>query len=202
MALTYKKYKNYNQYLSHQSKKLNTLLPTQWGRNFDGRYKNFMKRLNESISFMEGENVLCLGARTGEEVKAFRDLGFKNTKGIDLNPGPNNNYVEKGDFHNLTNKDNEIDTIYTNCLDHSFDLEKIINEINRVMKKDGTLILEFGTSFDNINIEKHLYKSNKYESMLWNSLDDITKEFKLFTVVKKFKNPHCDYHTIILKKNS
>ncbi len=114
---------------------------------------------------MEGENVLCLGARTGEEVKAFRDLGFKNTKGIDLNPGPNNNYVEKGDFHNLTNKDNEIDTIYTNCLDHSFDLEKIINEINRVMKKDGTLILEFGTSFDNINIEKHLYKSNKYENL-------------------------------------
>ena len=88
-----------------------------------------------------GLTVLCLGARIGTEVKAFLDLGAVAT-GIDLNPGPNNPHVVIGDFHQLSAEPHSLDVVYTNSLDHAFDLDRIANEVRRVLKPNGIFIVE------------------------------------------------------------
>jgi hypothetical protein len=50
---------------------------------------------------------------------------FAFSVGIDLNPGPRNGYVLHGDFHNIIFADASIDAVYTNALDHSFDLQEL-----------------------------------------------------------------------------
>ena len=81
--------------------------------------------------------VLCLGARLGGEVRAFRALGALSV-GIDLNPGSNNPLVLEGDFHHIQFADETSDVIFTNVIGHAFDLRLLGNEICRVLKPTGT----------------------------------------------------------------
>ena len=85
--------------------------------------------------------VLCLAARIGTEVKAFLDLGCR-AIGIDLNPGKENPYVVQGDFHDLQYAPQSMDVVYTNSLDHAFDLERIAKEVLKVLKPDGLFLVE------------------------------------------------------------
>ena len=90
--------------------------------------------------------ILCLGARLGSEVEAFISFGHA-AIGIDLNPGPNNPYVMAGDFHALQFADASFDCVYTNSLDHAFELDKIAAEVRRVLRPNGLFLLEavYGT---------------------------------------------------------
>ena len=65
---------------------------------------------------------LCLGARTGQEVVALKELGVENSIGIDIVPHEPN--VIKGDIHDLDFKDETFDFVYTNIIDHSINPKK------------------------------------------------------------------------------
>jgi SAM-dependent methyltransferase len=95
-----------------------------------------------------------LGARLGEEVVAFRELGFPETIGIDLNPGANNPYVTKEDFHKTSFANNSFNTVYTNSLDHSWDLESFAKEVHRILTPGGVLILELNHLMDQKKSER------------------------------------------------
>ena len=84
---------------------------------------------------------MCLAARLGDEVEAFRKLGYF-CYGIDLNNGLNNKYVVYGDFNKLTETTSSVDIINTNSLDHLFDLDDVLNEIDRVLIKDGLFVCD------------------------------------------------------------
>ena len=71
------------------------------------------------------KNILCLASRDGAEVKAFRQLNA-NCIGIDLIYPENSKYVHYGDFHDIPYPDGVFDYVFTNSLDHSFDIQKII----------------------------------------------------------------------------
>jgi SAM-dependent methyltransferase len=133
-----RRYASYADYLEHQAAKLET-------HEFGDYDVDFRRVLRERLSALEidwrGRSVLCLGARIGTEVKAFIDLGATAT-GIDLNPGPDNPHVVIGDFHHLANPPNSLDAVYTNSLDHAFDLAQIAKEVRRVLKPDGIFIVE------------------------------------------------------------
>jgi SAM-dependent methyltransferase len=86
--------------------------------------------------------IVCAGARQGTEVEVLLDLGFKNAYGIDLNPGPNNHLVRVGDFMNMDNEDSLVDMIYTNCLDHAFNLDQLFTEHARVIRPDGYVLYD------------------------------------------------------------
>ena len=104
--------------------------------------------------------MLCLGARLGTEVRALHSLGHF-AVGIDLNPGPKNPYVLPGDFHDLVFADGSVDCIYTNALDHVFELEKVIAEATRVLAPGGIFLAEFEIGFS----EGHTPGS--YEATHW-----------------------------------
>jgi ubiquinone/menaquinone biosynthesis C-methylase UbiE len=99
------------------------------------------RRRFEPVPLAPHSSVLCLAARLGSEVEAFISLGHF-AIGIDLNPGPDNPFVVSGDFHALQFADHSVDCVYTNSLDHAFDIEKITREVRRVLKPGGMFLLE------------------------------------------------------------
>lgn len=133
-------YPSYEDYVELQKQKLSKKVNSIG--EYDRIYRQVLKsRLEESGLDLNGKRALCLAARIGTEVKAFRDVGAF-ALGIDLNPGERNEYVVYGDFHALQFPDASADVVFTNSIDHAFDPQKMIAEARRVLAPDGFFILE------------------------------------------------------------
>ncbi|HLB33029.1 MAG: hypothetical protein A3F67_08190 [Verrucomicrobia bacterium RIFCSPHIGHO2_12_FULL_41_10] len=145
-------YASYEEYLTHQKQKLDEMLKMKGGfSNWDiceYRLKFYARFKHLSGLLPKDAVILCCGARQGTEVEVLHDLGFHHAYGIDLNPGPDNRIVRAGDFMNLQEKSDSVDLLYTNCVDHSFDLEAMMAEHARVLKPDGFLLYDMGTNME------------------------------------------------------
>jgi SAM-dependent methyltransferase len=168
-------YDSYEAYLEHQKAKLET-------HDF-GRYdEEFRTTLRDRLSALEiewpGRSVLCLAARIGTEVKAFLDLGAF-AVGIDLNPGVDNRYVVHGDFHDLQFAPGSIDVVYTNSLDHAFDIDRIAKEVLKVLKPDGVFLVEAVQGRDQGT------NPGFFESFFWKNIEELIRQIEAagFTVV-------------------
>lgn len=160
-------YDSYEAYLEHQKAKLET---HEFGKYDD----EFRTALRERLMALEldwpGRTVLCLAARIGTEVKAFLDLGAF-AIGIDLNPGEENRYVVHGDFHALQYAPGSVDVVYTNSIDHAFDIDRMAKEILKVLKPDGLLIVEAAQGRDQgVN-------PGFFESFFWKNIDELARVF-------------------------
>lgn len=166
-GLTRRQYRDYATYVEHQKTKFSALR----SKSIIGHDQRFHAALTERLAGMEidfhGRSVLCIAARQGSEVRAFIDQGAF-AVGIDLNPGRTNRHVVVGDFHELQYADASLDFVYTNSLDHAFDLDRIIAEVRRVLKKDGMFIVEA-----NISNEEGGASAGPYESTVWGSGDEL-----------------------------
>ena len=107
-------------------------------------YKEKMKYVRRYIDerALSVYKILDIGCGEGVLVEELRDLGFTNTKGIDLNY--NSEHVEQGNALKMKYKDSSFDMVI--CLDlieHlSFeDQDKLLKELRRVLKKTGYLIM-------------------------------------------------------------
>ena len=175
----YRNYSSYEEYVSHQSQKFNEILKMEGG--FDNKIilwyrKTFYKRFRYLPSFLsKSAKILCLGARQGTEVEVLRDIGYKNAIGLDLNPGPENPYVKQGDFMALEYPDSSVDMVYSNCIDHAFDLSNFFQEHARVLKPGGYAIYDIGIS--------GLGLVGPFESVGWESEDSV-----FLLALKYFKN--------------
>ncbi len=143
-------YSNYQEYIEHQKEKWNEMLKSKGG--IDNitiiKYRlKFFRRFSILPSMLDNNAViLCLGARQGTEVEVLRDIGFNNAYGLDLNPGVDNPWVFPGDFMNLKEKNNSIDFVYSNAIDHVFDIDIFLQECARVLKFDGMFLCDCTTS--------------------------------------------------------
>ena len=163
-------YASYEDYVAHQRDKIESL-GTDWLATHDVRYRNLLRARLKSLPLIRpGNRVLCLGARLGTEVKAFIDLGCF-AIGIDLNPGPDNRYVVVGDFHNLQFADSSIDVIFTNSLDHVYDLGRLVQEAHRVLLPGGVVVVEM------IKGAEEGGKPSVYESLHWSQTEDVIDVF-------------------------
>jgi ubiquinone/menaquinone biosynthesis C-methylase UbiE len=140
-------YPDYDTYLDHQSLKLDALR----AKSLAGHDRRFHAALTERLEHgpleLEGKSVLCLAARMGTEVRVFIDRGAF-AVGVDLNPGKDNRWVVAGDFHALQYADDSADLVYTNSLDHVYDLERVVTEVRRVLKPGGIFVVELGMGSD------------------------------------------------------
>ena len=192
MSLHYRKYKDYDGYLRHQPVNLRRRY-AYFQKQFDARCRRIGSRIEAGFVKMTLPKgpILCLGARLGEEVKAFRDLGFS-ALGIDLYPGENNPYVVKGDFHNLQFDNQEFGGIYTNAIDHAFDLPKIASECFRVLRDDGFMFLDISTN-QRLTDRRHVARPQgmSWEAMVRDKIDDVVVVFKHqgFTEVGRSMEP-------------
>lgn len=183
----HKLYSSYDEYVSVQGIKANE--HTEYilsGKQ--KRKRTFRKLFKEYFKYMNQGKVLCLGARDGAEVKVLNGLGFNGSMGVDLHPMGSG--VVKGDWHNLPFADNSFENIYTNSFDHCLYFFKAIEEIKRVLKNKGVFIFETDNryAFDsrinkNISLERFM-QGHKYNSLFWDSINDIENEIKNYGFVK------------------
>lgn len=139
-TISKRRYADYDEYTAHQVDKLDSLGGEAFV-NAEKAVRLFRKRFELIDQLTPHGSVLCLGARRGEEVKAFIELGHF-AIGIDLNPGAAPEFVVVGDFHALNFADDSVDCVYMNCLDHAWDLDKILSEIRRVLKAEGLFVAD------------------------------------------------------------
>ena len=99
-------------------------------------FASAVARGTAGVAGFGGRTVLCLGARLGGEVRAFKSLGAV-AVGIDLEPGRGNMDVVFGDFHDVPFAADSFDYAYSNVLDHIYDLRRFGREVARVVKPGG-----------------------------------------------------------------
>jgi SAM-dependent methyltransferase len=156
-----RRYKSYQDYVSHQASKVDDpAFRRKLEEQEEEQYQGFRRRFALAPEISGKRTVLCLGARLGTEVRAFKDMGFFGI-GVDLNPGGANSHVVRGDFHHLAFPDGSVDVVYTNVLDHAFDLERVMGEVRRVLSADGVALIEVIRGTD------EGYLPQEYESVAW-----------------------------------
>lgn len=135
------------EYREKQAQKLDAKLG--WCRFVDQDcYEKLLIILKRYNVAKPGMAVLCLGARLGGEVRAFREMGCF-AVGIDVNPGEYNTFVLYGDFQHIQYADESVDLVFTNCLDHVRDLAQLLNEVRIVLRPDGLFHIESKVGYAN-----------------------------------------------------
>ena len=141
-------HQDYDDYIRFQKEKTQDPIRIQKWLNdeWEEKYNGFKKLFNRNQEYLEGKSsAICLGSRTGQEVKVLLDLGIE-AIGIDLVPF--HPYTIEGDIHNLTYPNNSFDLIFTNILDHSLYPERFISEIERVSRSSGIIIIHMQLGID------------------------------------------------------
>src|SRR5664280_1039590 len=163
LGLRVRRYGNYGTYLRHQMAKPHSSIDPDHDERFRAALAT---RLRGEPRVTAGLSVLCLGARWGTEVKAFHDLGCC-AVGVDIKPGAGTAIVLQGDFHNLAFPAKSVDIVYTNSLDHAADIERLLAEILRVVKPDGSVHVEAALG------RAQGHPPGTYESFYWESIDAV-----------------------------
>jgi SAM-dependent methyltransferase len=162
-SFTARNYASYQEYLAHQTSGLQHLDLEEYDRVF---IASLTERLRTLDAVSPGTNALCLGARTGAEVRAFLEVGCF-AVGIDINPRAKSPWVLYGDFQALQFASDSVDVIYTNSLDHAFDLKRVMGEARRALKPDGLLIVEMARG------SEEGVDPGDYEAFWWESAEDL-----------------------------
>ena len=174
-GLKQRAYESYEQYLEHQGSKLREKHENIL--DYDKEYEEILKaRYAEFTPGWRGKTVLCLAARLGGEVRAFKSFGAL-AIGLDIEPGTLNPHVLYGDFHNIQFPGNVFDFAFSNAIDHVYELDRFLSEVRRVLKCEGIFVIELCTK-----------APGRYESLdvLRDKTRIIEKIREYFVVVEEF----------------
>ena len=190
-----RRYQSYDEYLNHQKRRPK---PTDddMSLRYPGRVNFFIEEFSTVIDSQKdhAKSVLCLGARDGAEVAAFRHYGML-AVGMDISFQNQNQYVHYGDFHDIPYPDNIFDYVYTNTLNHSLKPERGIEEARRVLKLEvGILIIDLRYGID----ENSLHQG-RHHSVAWKTQDEIISVIEDIGFKQTYsehleKKPFCQYH--------
>lgn len=166
------KFKNYNEYIDLQKvktldiKKRSKWMKEEWETKLN-YFEKIFSNLIRDYSLNNGSDSLCLGARTGQEVKALQKLNMKSV-GIDI--VPNEPLVIFGDIHEIPFENDKFDLIFTNIVDHSLYPNKLISETERVCKPGGIILFHItvGKSTDKFGVTE-ISSSKSVEDLFKNS---------------------------------
>jgi len=168
-----REYLNYESYIEHQSDKLHTHLK-EIIRN-DKRYEQIVLDRYKNLFDFKEKSIICLAARLGGEVRAFKKLNAL-AIGIDIEPGEKNEHVLYGDFHQLKFPDYIFDFAFCNAIDHVLYLDVFLKETNRILKPNGVFFLELA-----------IQRAGKYEVFDTENIIPIKEAIlKYFLINKEF----------------
>ena len=194
-----RQYSSYREYLTIQGSKLADRPGTAAKINdsMSGSLQKTIALIQEQLP-ADG-NVLCLGARLGGEVEGFIQCGYF-AIGIDINPGDRSRHVLLGDFHQLDFLDSSVDIVFTNSLDHAYDLKKLLGEVYRVLKPGGIFM-----TCNKGGVEEPVWrnaKSDGYDCMEWTELTKLCSyiEGQGFTMYYEFKTKGFTPHGRLFRK--
>ncbi len=168
--ITRRRYASYEAYVTHQASKLDRIVD-RLHDTLEEDYQDFVRRFKGCEPLRGANNVLCLGARLGTEVRALHSLGYF-AVGIDLNCGKDNPYVLPGDFHGLVFPSGSVEAVYTNVMDHVFDLDRFMAEVRRVLKPGGVFIVDMVEGYE------EGYTPGDFEAMSWRNKDVLIRRIE------------------------
>ena len=152
----YEDYINFQKIKTSDPEKRDKWLGEEWNTKLED-FKVQIGKISQALD--SKKKVLCVGARTGQEVKAFKDLGVEDAIGIDL--VENLPLVKVGDMNCLDFEDNTFDIVYTNSIEYSNNIKNAISEIERVTKIDGYIFIQCRVGnedkFSEYKIENPIY---------------------------------------------
>lgn len=202
--LHYKGYKTYEEYAEDQVAK--PKLREAYIRLKSGRkHREFLERFAKFTDFLEAKSrILCLGARFGEEVRAFRDLDYQ-AVGLDLF-ADETDLVIKGDWNAMPFGNGLFHCVYTNSIDHCFNLDTEVEEICRVLSPTGFVIIDLNIQHCHAagddRIQEKLASPERYEAMLWNDDNDVIGPFLEAGFSPKMVWLEESWHTYLLERNN
>jgi SAM-dependent methyltransferase len=162
------------------------------------RIKTFEKTFEEAKDVLIKGSLLCLGARTGCEIKAAKNKGYE-AEGIDLYPlDP---IVIKADWHYIPFKDETFDNVYTNSVDHCFDVEKLAKEIHRVLKSNGLFFFQVSKK-QNLEAkdDKQIYMEQSANFLFWENGRALADCFCKYGFYIKTEWDNRKWENVILRK--
>jgi len=191
------KYNNYEEYIDHQKQK--TTDPRRrkkWlGEEWEMKMEGFKEIFNQYPKIIEAaDSAICLGARTGQEVVALREVGVDNPIGIDIVPCEEKGVI-KGDIHDIQFEGDSFDLVYTNIFDHALYPDKFCQEMERVVKSGGHIIM-------NLQIDTHqdTYTVTEIESIEEDVLSHFSSEIEILVNKTIPQNVHAMNWELLLKK--
>jgi len=194
-----REYGSYQEYLAIQGSKLAERPGTAAKINAGMKGGTLKTVTNIREQLPANGNVLCLGARLGGEVEGFLAAGYF-AVGIDINPGERSQYVLTGDFHHLQFPDGSVDIIFTNSLDHVYDMKKLLGEVYRVLKPGGIFM-----TLNKGGVEEPVWRnarSDSYDCMEWTELTKLCAyiEGQGFSMYYEFKTKGFTPHGRLFRK--
>lgn len=139
-------------------------------RTFSIIFSNVQHKLNKG-------SLLCLGARTGEEVEVAKQFGFSPCVGIDLYPLGKD--IIKADWHNMPFDDAFFDNVYTNSIDHCYDVEILALEVKRVLLPEGKFFFQVEKKKAVVDLPnpRDFIQQHKNDFLFWDKGIDIANVF-------------------------
>ena len=139
----------------------------------EAAFKVYLGILKESL--MPGK-VLCMGARTGTEVRVFQKMKFRKSVGVDL--WPLDEKVIKADWEDTPFENNSFQNVFTNSLDHCQNFKTFIKEVRRVLVPNGvfTFITDANYALGKRGIDfEHIISNNinLLNAMFWDRIEDV-----------------------------
>lgn len=195
--LYHKHIKKYKEYVEKQKEKALARPGALLSEN-EKRISQFESVFAEAKEYLDLTDMLCLGARTGCEVKAAENAGFQRAAGIDLYPLGKN--VIQADWNNLPIGNEMFSTVFTNSIDHASDFSALALEIRRVLKEGGRLFFMVMRKQSLVNIDNVF--SRRYDYLFWDSEEDLVQGFEefFFALERTWRNEKW-FHSIMRKEN-
>lgn len=168
--------------------------------------QEYIELLDEFIECVGNGKVLDAGCGPGRDTEYFIENGL-DAVGIDLAEGmiENAKQNKKGEYHlmdirNLEFKDNEFDSVWCNTVIQFFSPEEmpdIISELDRVLKPDSHLFINFKAGEGTFmrekygsEIKQHLVSEDKAKEMLerqgYEIIDQSKSEVNKLTILNLF----------------
>jgi hypothetical protein len=184
---------DYQEYVKIQQKRA----LSKWSaKTFLGQASHFRKLMNDIYVIIgKMKDICCMGIRNGNEYFAFQKLdnfNGSNIYGVDIcgevTAVGKNCYVY--DFNKLP-KDwsDKFNMVYSNSLDHAFNVEETLNEWHRVVKNNGYIVLTLSRAK---NTKSDLYSFEK---------DDVNTMFDKdkFKIIKVWDKEYFDVLLQVIK---
>ena len=190
------KTKDYKSYLEHQKEKttdpirIKKWLNEEWDIKLNGFKEIFKKYID---LFDKNGKCVGLGARTGQEIAALRDLGFKDSIGVDLVPFEP--YTIEADFHDLPFEDTSVSMVYSNTIDHVKNPILWSSEIKRILVEGGFVLMHL-----QIGLEQDEYSVFDVHNPRKQLIKPFFKNFRILKNSKINTNVHGMNWEILLKK--
>jgi len=147
---------NFNTYIDTQKKRFRRdRSPEKSGID---RKRNFIGIIHDQIDLTKKQSALIIGAANKNEAKILAGYGIKRIVEIDIianHPG-----IMEMDMHDLKFSSNDFDYVQIfHCLEHSYNYHTVINEICRVLKPGGHIVIEVPVNFKTTDIDRWDFKN-------------------------------------------